>query len=252
MTELVEGATQPPAVSEASLSPPARLVAVFVRPARAWDGLRTHVQWWFPLLITVLIGCAGSALLQKRALIPMMTDTWEESVQAGRMQPQAAERMEQFFESPAGYAVTLGQQLVIIPVFVLLVALAIWFGVGFVLGTGLKYRLALELAAWGSLINVPAQIIAFAEVWALQTFKGVHVGLGALLPSDSHAKLMVGLRVFLDAIGPFSIWYLAVTVLGAAALSGAPRKSVAWVLVTLYLVIMACIAVIAALFAPGS
>ena len=252
MTEFVEGATETPAVSEASMSPFARFVAVFARPTRAWDGLRTHAQWWFPVVVVVLVGCVGSAVLQKRALIPMMTDTWEEAVQSGRMQPQAAERMEQFFESPAGYAVTLGQQVVIIPVFILLVALAIWFGVGFVLGTGLKYRLALELAAWGSLINLPAQIIAFAEAWALQTFKGVHVGLGALLPADSHEKWMVGLRVFLDAIGPFSIWYLAVTVIGAAVLSGAPRKSVAWVLITLYLVIMACIAVIAALFAPGS
>ena len=45
---------------------------------------------------------------------------------------------------------------------------------------------------------------------------------------------------------------LVVTVLGAAALSGAPRKSVAWVLSSLYLVVTACVAVIAALFAPGS
>jgi hypothetical protein len=252
MSDLVEGVTSQPAAPEVRISPLARAVAMFVRPTRAWEGLRERSQWWFPMVVMILVGCAGSALLQERAVIPMMSETWDEQVQSGRMTAQAAQQMEEFFASPGGYAVTVGQQIIAIPVFILIVALVIWFGVGFVLGTGLKYRVALEVAAWGSLINLPAQIVAYVEAWFLQTFKGVHVGLGALLPGDSHAKLIVGLRIFLDSIGPFSIWYLFVTVLGAAALSGAPRKSVAWVLTSLYLVVMACVAVIAALFAPGS
>jgi len=251
MSEVVDAVPETPR-PEAVMSPPARLVAVFARPARAWDGLRDHAQWWFPLIVMVIVGCIGSALIQERAVVPMMSDTWDEQVQSGKMTQQQVDRMEEFLSSPVGYAFTIGQQIIFIPIFVLMVALVIWFGVGFVLGTGLKYRPALEVAAWASLVNLPAQILTYVEAWMLQTFKGVHVGFGALLPGDSHDKLMVGLRVFLDAIGPFAVWYLAVAVLGAAALSGAPRKSVAWTLVSLYLVIMLGVAVITALFAPGS
>jgi hypothetical protein len=252
MSEAVQPVVAAPVPSEPSMSVGARAVAVFLHPTRAWSGLKQRAQWWFPLLILLLVGCGGSALLQNRALVPMMSETWDEQVQSGRMTAQQVEKMEEFFASPAGYAVMVGQSLVVTTLLVLLVALVIWFGVGFVLGTGLKYRPALEVAAWASLINLPGQIIAYAEAWALQTFKGVHVGFGALLPSDSHAKLIIGLRVFLDGLGPFAIWYLAVSVLGAAALSGAPRKSVAWVMTSLYLLLTACIAAISALFAPGS
>ena len=59
--------------------------------------------------------------------------------------------------------------------------------------------------------------------------------------------MMVALGVFLDGIGPFALWYLAVGVVGASALSGAKRRSVAWVLGVLYLVFLALMAALAAL-----
>jgi hypothetical protein len=67
---------------------------------------------------------------------------------------------------------------------------------------------------------------------------------------ETPSKLMTGLGVLLDALGPFSIWYLAVGILGTAALSGAPRKSVTWVMVGLYLAVMVFVAAIAAMFTP--
>ena len=42
MTEAVEGGTQSPPVAEPPVSPFARLMAIFVRPARAWEGLRAR------------------------------------------------------------------------------------------------------------------------------------------------------------------------------------------------------------------
>ena len=127
----------------------------------------------------------------------------------------------------------------------------VWFGVGFVLGSSMKYRHALEVAAWSNLINIPGYLIAFTEAWFMQTFKGIHVGLGALLPADSGSKVITGLGIFLDAFGPFAIWYLIVGIVGAAALSGAPRRSVAWVMSSLYMIIVVVSAVLTALFTPA-
>ena len=46
---------------------------------------------------------------------------------------------------------------------------------------------------------------------------------------------MRGLMGFLDGIGPFALWWIAVVVLGASALSGVPRKRVAWSIGGIYL-----------------
>src|SRR5262249_6303680 len=95
--------------------------------------------------------------------------------------------------------------------------------------------------------------VRYGYGWFRRSFEGLHLGLGVLLPEpDTPNKLHKGLTVFLDAISPFAAWYLAVVILGTAALSGAPRRNVAWVLVTLYLAFVVFSAAIAALFSPGT
>jgi hypothetical protein len=160
--------------------------------------------------------------------------------------------MERFFNSRAGLALSVGQQAIILPVMTFFIGVVIWFGVGFVLGTGMRFRLALEVACWSSLITLPAYLLTAVMAWIKQTMRGLHVGFGILLPdTDPPTKLMAALGVILDSIGPLSVWYLVVGIIGAAALSGAPRKSVSWVLASLYLVLVVFMAALAALFTPA-
>jgi len=231
----------------------ARCVAIFARPSEAWTGLKERAQWWFPLLVMVALAALTSALLYHRALVPMLTESWDQQVANGQMRPQQLEQVEKFFSSPAGLIFGVGQQVVFLPVITLVVALAIWFGVGFVLGTGMRYRLALEVACWSFLIKIPEFLIFTGLAWAKGTMRGVHVGFGILLPDmDPPSKLHVGLGAFLDAFGPLSIWYIAVGIVGASVLSGAPRKSTAWTLGIIYLVIAAFLAGLAAMATPAA
>ena len=132
-------------------------------------------------------------------------------------------------------------------VLVCLIALVIWFGVGFLLGGTMKYRWALEVAAWSQLVAIPAVVISSALAW-IRSSSDVSIGFGVLLGNpDSPGRLVAGLRVFLDAVGPFEIWHVAVAVLGAAALAGKSRKSVAWVLGGFYGVVTLVRAVLASL-----
>jgi hypothetical protein len=167
------------------------------------------------------------------------------------MEPEQLQHYQRFFDSPAGLVFNLGSQIIVFPVLLFAIALVIWFGVGFVLGTGMRYRLALEVACWSFLIRLPELILATVLYWFRGSMVGVHVGFATLLPEAyPPSKMHSALAVLLDAIGPFAIWYVAVGVLGAAALSGAPRRSVAWTLSVLYLVIMVFIAGLTALFTP--
>jgi Yip1 domain len=246
-------ATESPQVSEPSLNPFQRLAAIYARPARAWTGLADHVQWWFPLLIIAIVSAVVAALLHDRALVPMLTATWRDAVANGQMPAEQAAKMEAFFRSPAGLGISVVQQFIVLPIIIVLTALMIWFGVGFVLGRPLTFRLALEVACWSGLIYIPTQIAVAAVAWSRETMKGVHVGFGLLLPdSESPSRLTIWLGGVLDALGPLSIWYVAVMILGAAALSGTPSRRVAWVLGGLYLVFVVLLSALGAMVQPGA
>jgi hypothetical protein len=230
-----------------------RSIAVFVRPTQAWGGLHERAQWWFPLILMAIVSAGTTALLYHRALVPMLTESWEQQVANGQMQAEQLDQIERFFNSPAGLGFSIGQQVVILPILIFVIALAVWFGVGFVLGTGLKYRLALEVACWSFLIRLPETILITVLAWFRGTMRGVHVGFGVLVPdAETPTRLNTVLGVLLDAVGPFSIWYVIVGIIGAAALSGAPRRSVAWTLGVLYLVIMGFVSALAALMTQSS
>jgi len=231
-----------------------RTLRVFARPFRAWDGLETSVQWWFPVLVLLALQGILLALTYHRVLLPTMLEQWNQAVESGQMQPAQLDKISSFFSnSPYALLLIVGQQVVVVFIIILLVALVAWFGVGFVLGTKISYRLALEVVGWAGFVRLPETLVTFAIGWSQETFKGIHLGLAALLPpEDTPSKLHVGLSVLLDAVGPFSIWYLFVAVIGCSALSGAPRKSVAWVLIALYLALTAIFAAVAAFMAPGA
>ena len=237
----------------ASLNVWQRTLAVFTRPASAWSGLRERAQWWFPLLVLGAFAAGFAAVLHHRALLPMMVDAWQEQVANGNMQAEQAQRMEGFFGGPTGVLITVVQQFIIIPIITLVMGLLVWFGVGFVLGRPLNYRLSLEVAAWSGLITIPAQILTGIVAWTRETMKGVHVGFGLLMPeTETPTRVGVFLGGVLDALGPLSLWYVVVMILGAAALSGAPRKQTAVVLGGLYLAAILLMVGLGAMFTPMS
>ena len=231
-----------------------RLGRVFMAPARAFEGMSGAGQWWIPLLLLLAIESGLGLLTYHRVLVPDMVTRWEQAVTAGTMQPDQLARMEEFFaHSPAALGFTIGSVIVVVPIMFLLQALVVWFGAGFVLGAKFRYGQALAVVSWASLVGLPGSFIRYAYGWVRESFQGLHLGLGVLLPEpETPTKLLTGLTVFLDAISPFAAWYIAVLVLGVATLTGMPRRNVAWVLVTLYLAFVALSAAVAALFSPGA
>jgi hypothetical protein len=244
----------PPAVPPAA-EPPSllkRTLLVFVRPFAAWTGLETRAAWWFPLVLVLLVQGALLGVSFRRVMMPMMMEQWNTAVENGQMSSEQVEKIGGFFEkNPAAIAIVVGQQTLIVTVVMLLVALVVWFGAGFVLGAKFKYRWGLEVVTWASLVRLPEAALTYAVGWSQESLKGIHFGLAALLPAEeTPTKLHAGLAVLLDAIGPFGLWYLVVTIAGCSALSGAPRKNVAWVMSGIYLGLAALFACVTAAFGP--
>jgi hypothetical protein len=251
----MEASSQPsPSAAQAeSLSPIQRAVMLFVRPSAAWAGLEQKPQFWFPLLFMLVMTAGTTLLLHQRAILPMIQSAWEQQIEDGRMTAEQMDQMLAFMSSPAGIAVTIVQQAILFPVILLIAALLVWFGVGFLLGARFRFRLAFEVVCWAWLIRIPEVLVITGLAWTRETMEGVHSGLGALLPvADSPGKLQMFAAAILDQVGPLQIWFLVVGIIGASVLSGAPRRNVAWVLGGLYLVIAAFFVGLGVMLRPSS
>ena len=241
-----------PAVAEPSLSVIQRAVAIFSRPTAAWSGLKTRGQWWFPLIIVTLVNVGFSAALWERAILPMQLDAMEEQVAAGKMEPAALDRAETMMRSPAGMAFAALPWVILSPVFSMIAALVLMVAVGFMLGGQLPFRQAFEVVAWSGLIQIPGVIVTGLLAWSKQTMEGVHVSLAALLPEPDKTDLVMRSIVgVLDGLGPFGIWWIAVVIIGASALSGVARKRVAWSVGGIYVGLLVFFVVLGGMFRRG-
>ncbi len=243
--------TPDPAPAPPGMSLLGRAVAVFVRPSQAWGGLEDRSQWWFPFLVMMVVSAAWSALLFPRAIVPMVLENLEAQVASGQVPAEQLVATERIMTGPVGIAFGVGSQTVVQGVMVLITAALVLFVVSFVLGVRFRFRLALEVTSWAWLVHLPAYVATGALAWIKESMLGVHVGFGALLPEpETPSRMLYGLGNGLDALGPLSVWPVVVAILGASALSGAPRKSVAWVLGGLYLVLSILLAGLSAMNAP--
>lgn len=241
------------APAEPSMSIWSRFVAVFARPAQAWVGLERRGQWWFPLVLGALVSIIGTGVTYQRALVPTQLAQIDRRVESGQIPPESLDQIERQVTSPVSMVVTLASIAVAVPVMTLAFALVPWLAAGFMLGRRFRYRDAFVVTAWAGLVNIPAQILTSVLAWTNESMTNLHVGFGVLLPvEDPPSKLMVGLGTFLDqGIGPFALWYLAVIALGAAALTGGPRRPVVLALGGVWLVVIAIISVLAGVLTPA-
>ncbi|HET7225984.1 MAG TPA: YIP1 family protein [Candidatus Eisenbacteria bacterium] len=243
-----------PAPEPPPLSPFQRAMAVYARPADAWQGLRSRSAWWVPVLVSVAVGIAGYLATYQRSQVPDIRDRLERQVESGELPAERLPRIEQQITSPIAESFGIVAIPIVTLIILSVIALLPWLAAGFMLGRPFTWRDGFHIAAWAQLVQVPGQILFYALCFINRTYKGQHIGFGVLLPqTDAPTRLGTGLGVFLDyGIGPFYLWWLAVLVLGTAALSGAPRKSVAWTLGGLYLAVMLVVSALAAMFTPAA
>jgi hypothetical protein len=249
-TESIEAAPSAPG----RLSPIQRAGRIYARPATAWGGLAERGQAWIPLLFVVVFEVLAAGVSYQHVFLPDAMHRIEQSAETNpNMTQEVLDKIEVFHQSPLGITINLSVIGLAITVVILAQALVLWFGTGFVLGARFKYGNALTVVSWSALVGVPGSIVRYTISWIRGTSLGLHLGLGALVPEpETPSKLITGLTGFLDAISPFAAWYLVVLTLGTAALSGAPRRNVAWVLVMLYLALGVFFAAVNALFNPGA
>ncbi len=231
MEQPAPGSPVPPTLSSWQ-----RIPAVFARPREALAGLVQRPTSLLPLAIFLATVLAQTLLIYQPYIVPMQLEQMEARADAGDIPAEHLDRAEAMMRSPVAVAFGALTGMVVITVFNLLIAGLALLGVNFILGGGMTFRQAWSLTWWSSLISAVGVVVSTAVTLATGRFPA-HLGLGILAPAeDATSKLGFFLGTLLDGINPFALWWLAVAVIGASAISGKPARAIAWVYGGFYLV----------------
>ena len=186
----------------------ATLGTIFVNPKATFDAMRDRPRFIVALVVVIL---AMTALTIPVFQSGIVRDETIAKMEAKGTPEAQVEATAQFFDSPAGLAITVGSNVIAIP-FVMLVMAGILFFMGnLMLGAKLKYPHYLSAATYGSIVG----LIDHAIRTVLMVTKGsmdVRLGLGNFFGDE----LPYLGRVLDSMTDPLLLWGTAIMALGVA------------------------------------
>jgi hypothetical protein len=197
-----------------------RLIRVPFSPAEVFTEIRGRPPFWMPWLIISI----GFAVLQ-----------WFASPFQNRARELALEQAGRAAQDGAGAAMAIAGVLMS-PVIVLVMT-AITAGILYVLMQALggeeasyKGMLSVVIHSWPVGLIQQALVVVVLRIRGLDSIRSmsdsqVTLGLDVLLPAE--AEVSAFLRAIMGGIGPLQIWGVAITAVGLAVMSAAPRGK-AW------------------------
>lgn len=204
------------------------LLWIFTSPRQSFEIIRRHNPWLAPLFLLVAGSAAlamASAPLGLQAMRNQLTERMPgnpeqvDAMMAQFEQAASATRWLAMATGPLQLAIALAVQTV----FVWLLAIAFRGRLRFVQSLSLMAHLAviIHLKSWANFLLVH---VRGADAIRSQLDLRAPMGLDLLLPGDNAT-----LNVVYASINPFTVWFLALLALGAAAVFEVPQRK-AWLL----------------------
>jgi len=221
-----------------------RIWLVLTEPGRAFASIAAAPRWVGAALIVLLAG-----VITAEVTMPYAMEARREAIlSSDRLTAEQAERALNQFSVDDGLVPRLvtgvfafiGQGL-----FMLIVAGVLLFGGNFLLGGDSDFRTVLAVTAHAWLVTVVKSVIVVPLMLAKGSMS-VATSLQILLPTE---QWTTPLGVLLGATDLFSLWMLALLVIGLAAAYSFSRGKVAALVVTFYVLATGVSAGLALLFA---
>jgi hypothetical protein len=235
--------TAPPSPIDAAPSAPwpfpRRLVAVFTRPQALFEHLAGRPAWFVPFILLLVAASVFVLATWNTAWLPYMMAQMEEQGQPD----QTYEFIEKF---------GLPMYAILIPVFgaaaTLILAVAVMFVGGFLLGGRLSFRQSLSIVSHAGLVTLVALPIKILLANAAQSPQ-VTLGPGALLPvGEQEGFAMKFLAAFLQSFDVFTIWQTVLVALGVSIVARVAFKTSLTAMFGLFLLFAVIGAVLGAAF----
>ena len=217
-----------PITSTPTLSPVQRVVDTFIAPTRAFTDLARDASWWLPFVLYIVSSVAFAFTVQKQVGWPKTYDG---------IIAQSAKQQEQFANMPAARAANakaLGAKITAVttygtPVLILIftaIAAAVLLGtLNFGFGGKAKFSQLFALYLYSALPLLIKSVLTIIALFAglggdsFNIQNPVGTNLGYYLATDS-PKWLLALASSLDI---FTLWQIALLVIGCAILARISR-----------------------------
>jgi hypothetical protein len=205
------------------LSEPARLVAVFFDPKRAFADIAARPRWWPPLLLAILVAVLFVSLFSSRI-------GWDRYLERAlesnpRTESLSLEERQRIIEQQSGLVRVMGYAGAVAgtAITTLIVAGALLFACNLLLTAELAFRQVFAVTCYAFLPNALASLLGILmmflkhpEDFDLENPTAFNVG--AYLDPSATPRWLYGIATSLDL---FSIWVILLLALG---ISSSARK----------------------------
>jgi len=211
-----------------------RVFAVLFAPAKTFESIAARPTWLVPLLLFSLLGLGSSFVIGSKVdFREVIVEQIESSPAAGNLTEEQKEKQIDFAER-LSTAVLYGAPTVG-PWIVYPIVAGIFWLLFKLLGSGIDFKRSLAVVTHGvmpfavsAVLTVPVVMGQEAiDLEALQSGTLLASNAGAFLPADASATL----RALATSLDLFSLWTIALLIIGYRVVAKASRASAAAVVI---------------------
>jgi len=218
-----------------ALSEPARIINTFVAPRKTFEDIRRKQSWFWPWLISAIVGVAFAFVAVQKI------DTAQMVRQAMERSPAAQRRMEQASPEQRDRMIEIQAKVSKVAFFVIptvgglilgLVLAAVLLGVfNFGFGTDVSFRHALSITFYSLLPGIIGAILLIVSLLVSSDPNNIDFASGNPIPSSPAFFMDPTGNQFLyklmSSVDIFHIWYMILLGLGFATVASIGRKKLA-------------------------
>ncbi|MBN1895072.1 YIP1 family protein [bacterium] len=207
-----------------------RLTGIFTSPKQVFQSIDRKPTWLVPFLVTCIVAVALQFLLMDIGMKDQLARYEAQDLPAEQM-----ERIEQGMQGPMKYI-----SLPFIPIGTLVVWLVVGglllLGSNSILGGNATFKKMFSLVAWTSLIGILGGILKSILIYMKGTTRGVTTSLATLLPTPELGETPSILYRLLSKLDLFTIWQLALWVIGLSVINKFDNKKSASLVIGLWII----------------
>lgn len=211
-----------------------RLIGVLISPVKTFESIARKPTWGVAFVVLVVVQLGFVAVATPKF-------DMEQEIRQGmerRGQDVPEEQMEEILERSDSFRwLGLVSQAVIAPAVYFLLGLIFWLLLRFVGESDFSYPASMAALTHGFMPWVVAGLLSLPLLFARDSLTPTELrsgllasNLGVLVPEDASPVL----ESLLASVDVFSLWTLALLVVGYAAVARTKRSTVAWVVVGLW------------------
>lgn len=211
-----------------------RLIGVLVSPVKTFEAIAQKPTWLVAFLVLVIVQLGITAVATPK--LDMAQEMRQNMERQG--QEVSDEQMDEIVERADSFRwIGLASQVVFAPAVYFLMGLVFWLLLRFVGDSELSYPASMAALTHGFMPWVVATVLSLPLLLGRESVTPTELRSG-LLASNLGAFVPEGaspvLKSLLASVDVFSLWTVALLVIGYAAVARTKRSTVAWVVIGLW------------------